>query len=85
MRTRATPWDRDRGVEHSAAIRCHMTPLFWGGVALVPALHAALGRRERAVFKLDNHSGMSDIDGMRLCRRPERISLGTPPPLTLFH
>ena len=38
-----------------------MTPLFWGGVALVLALHAALGTHE-GVFNMDNHSGMSDVD-----------------------
>ena len=43
------------------AVRDRMTPHFWGGVALVLAPMRPLGRM-RALFKLDNHSGMSDID-----------------------
>ena len=31
MKTRATPWGRDSGMELSTATQGHMTPLFLGG------------------------------------------------------
>ena len=50
-----------RGMPHPTATKGRMTPLFLGGVAHVPALHAALGTREGR-FKAANHSGMRDIE-----------------------
>ena len=71
-----------RGTLHRTSTKGHMTPLFLGGVALVTALHAPLGRGE-GCFKMANHSGMSQIDE---CSRggPERKGHVPPPPLSVW-
>ena len=60
MRTRATPWDRDRGVEHSAAIRCHMTPLFLGGSLSSFSVSRVVSVSGR--FNVHKHNQMRQIE-----------------------
>ena len=83
MRTRATPWGRDRGTWNSAPLSGSHDPPILGGVALVPALHAARGTHEGA-FKLDNHSGMREIEESGCGTFLESESMPNTPPSKLF-
>ena len=60
MRTRATPWDRDRATPLSGAIRCHMTPLFWGGSLSSFSLFRVVSVSGR--FNVHKHNRMKEIE-----------------------
>ena len=72
MRTIATPWDRDRGMEHSAAIGAGRNPRF-GGVAIVSP-DFSVSARGKPISR----------DEPWKTKEFKECGAGTPPPLSLF-